>query len=97
MHLLSHSFHSDALFIRKEYEYLVRGIRAGVGEKIELIPTEKSKHWSTWRRQDRLWSCPLNGATVVRVLGLEICQGHVDFLIRDLIALRVGPFSQTLE
>ncbi len=41
MHRLSHSFHPDALFVGKEYEYLVGGIRAGIGEKIELIPTAK--------------------------------------------------------
>jgi hypothetical protein len=41
MHRLSHGLHSDALFIRKEYEYLVGRIRACIGEKVELIPTAK--------------------------------------------------------
>ena len=41
MHGLSHGFHPYALLVRKEYEYLVRGIRAGIGEKIELIATTR--------------------------------------------------------
>jgi hypothetical protein len=45
--LLSHSFYTNAPFIREKHENLVGRVVVGRGEEVELVPTGKHSGTST--------------------------------------------------
>jgi len=86
---LPHCLHANAPFVGKKDENLVRWVFIGCSKEVELVPTANQKEWvqSVLPRANGRESNVLNGTHLVRVQLPELCEVHLDFLVRDLESL----------
>ena len=85
--LLPHGLHSDAPFVGEENKNLVGWVFIGCRKEVELVPTGNQGVQLVFARKNRPEPNVLDGAHLIRVQLPELCEIHLDFLVRDLESL----------